>query len=60
MEQIKIDRTTFSAEDLRALTIDEAKAKYNNIDSRIVSTAWEIANKDNKPKKTKRKRTTKK
>lgn len=63
MEQIKIDRTTFSAEDLRTLTIDEAKAKYDFIDSRIVSTAWHIANKNYKPEmkpEPKKKRTKKK
>ena len=44
METIKIGKTDFLAIALREISLDEAKAKFYNIDGRIVTAAWTKAN----------------
>ena len=51
METIKIGRTTFNADALRQMTLDEAKLKLEHLDARIVSEAWKQANPKPKSKR---------
>lgn len=50
METIKIGRTTFNADALREMTLDEAKLKLEHLDARIVTDAWKQANPKSKKK----------